>query len=113
MILRPTLVPLPGVEPSGLPLDLKLKRDSRLAVVDFGPEDLLPSLEQVQQVEAMELWHIEDILDELFPDLQKRLAKDIPPSPNIQLIPLHKTEQYPLPAMHVDESSLDGEPIQS
>jgi len=23
-------------------------------------------------------------------------------------IPIHKTEQYPLPAMHIDESSLEG-----
>ena len=33
---------------------------------------------------------------------------DILPPPNIQPILLHKTEQYPLPAMHVDESSLEG-----
>jgi hypothetical protein len=102
-----TLVPLFGVEFGGLPLDLKPKRDSRLPILDFGPEDLLPSLEQVQQVEAAELWHIEDILYDCFPDLRRRLA-DIPPPPNIQSIPLHKTEQYPLPAMHVDESSLEG-----
>jgi len=26
----------------------------------------------------------------------------------VELIPVHMTEQYPLPAMHIDESSLEG-----
>jgi hypothetical protein len=103
-----TLVPLYGVEFGGLPLDLKPKCESRLPVLAFGPEDLLPSLEQVQQLEAAKLWHIEDILYESFPKLRKRLADDIPPPVSVQPIPLHKTEQYPLPAMHIDESSLEG-----
>ena len=103
-----TLIPLFGVEFGSLPLDMKPKRDSRLPILDFGPKDLLPSLEQVQQVEAAQLWHIEDLLYESFPSLRKKFANNIPPPPNIQSIPLHKTEQYPLPAMHVDESSLEG-----
>jgi hypothetical protein len=103
-----TLVPLFGVNFGDLPLSLKPERNSCLPVLDFGPEELLPSLEQVQQVEAAELWHIEDILYESFPDLRKRLANDVLPPPNVQPILLHKTEQYPLPAMHVDESSLEG-----
>lgn len=103
-----TLVPLFGVEFGGLPLDLKPRRESRLPVLGFGPEDLLPSLEQVQQVEAAILWHIEDLLYDSFPELRKRLKNDIPPPPNILPIPVHKTEQYPLPAMHIDESSLEG-----
>jgi hypothetical protein len=73
-----TLVPLFWVEFGGRSLDLKPKRDSRLPVLDFGPEDLLPSLEQVQQVEAAQLWHIEDILYKSFPGLRKRFANDIP-----------------------------------
>ena len=64
-----TLVPLFGVDFGGLPLSLNPERNSRLPVLDFGPEELLPSLEQVQQVKAAELWHIEDILYESFPDL--------------------------------------------
>ena len=103
-----TLVPLFGVNFGDLPLSLKPERNSCLPMLNFGPEELLPSLEQVQQVEAAELWHIEDILYESFPDLRKCLTNDILPPPNIQPILLHKTEQYLLPAMHVDESSLEG-----
>jgi len=88
---------------------MKAKRDSRLPVLVFGPEDFLPSPEQVLQVESTELWHIEDILYDSFPNLRFRFKNDFPPAPpTILQIPLHKTEQYPLPAMHIDESSLDG-----
>ena len=101
-----TLIPLYGVEYGELRLDMKAKRDSRLPVLKFGPEDLLPSPEQV---ESAELWHIEDILYDCFPSLRLRFKDNFPSAPpTILQIPLHKTEQYPLPAMHIDESSLDG-----
>ena len=64
-----TLIPLYGVEYGALRLDMKAKRDSRLPVLEFGPEDFLPSPEQVLQVESAELWHIEDILYDSFPNL--------------------------------------------
>src|ERR1700685_146070 len=57
-----TLVPLFDVAFCGLPLHLKPRRETRLPVLKFGPEDLLPTAAQVQQVEAAQLWHIEDIL---------------------------------------------------
>ena len=104
-----TLIPLYGVEYGELRLDMKAKHDSRLPVLEFGPEDLLPSPEQVSQVESAELWHIEDILYDCFPSLRLRFKDNFPPAlPTILQIPLHKTEQYPLPAMHIDELSLDG-----
>ena len=81
-----TLVPLYGVEFSGLPLDLKPKCKSRLPILDFGPEDLLLLLEEVQQLKATKLWHIEDILYESFPELWKCFAADIPLPVNVQPI---------------------------
>ncbi|KAF8222896.1 hypothetical protein L208DRAFT_1381680 [Tricholoma matsutake] len=36
------------------------------------------------------------------------LESSIPPPPSVLPIPLHQTEQYPIPAMHIDESSIDG-----
>ena len=69
---------------------------------------MLPSCQQVLELEAEQLWHIEDILFDAFPDLRNRFKDQIKPVANILPIPVHKTEQYPLPAMHIDESSLEG-----
>lgn len=103
-----TLIPLYGVEFGELALDLEPKRDSRRPVLDFDSKDMLPTLEDTRRLEEAQLWHIEDLLYESFPELRKRFKNDIPGQPIVELIPLHKTEQYPLPAMHIDESSLDG-----
>ena len=77
-------------------------------VLDFGPEHLLPSVAQVRQLEEDQLWHLENILLDFIPALRRRLGESFPPPPAVLPIPLHRTEQYPLPAMHIDESSLDG-----
>ncbi|KAF9475002.1 hypothetical protein BDN70DRAFT_884214 [Pholiota conissans] len=52
-----------------------------------------------------------DILFNAFLDLRQRLqASGIDPLISVLQIPLHQTEQHPLPAMHIDESSLEGTP---
>jgi hypothetical protein len=103
-----TLIPLYDVEFGGLPLDLKPPRDNRRLVLDLTAEDLLPSRQQVEELDAELLWHVEDILLDAFPDLRTRFKDQIKPITDIFPIPLHKTQQYPLPAMHIDESSLEG-----
>jgi hypothetical protein len=104
-----TLIPLFGVECGGLPLSVLPPRKTRLPVLEFKREcDLLPTLRQVLDIEAAQRWHIEEILFDAFPTLRKRFASSILPPPCVHDIPLHKTEQYPLPTMHIDESSLDG-----
>jgi hypothetical protein len=103
-----TLIPLFDVEFGGIPLDSKPRRDNRRPVIDFSHEDLLPTRQQVQELEAEQLWHIEDILFDAFPELRNRFKDEIKPATNILPIPVHQTEQYPLPAMHIDESSLEG-----
>jgi hypothetical protein len=103
-----TLIPLYDVEFGGLPLDLKPPRDNRRPVVDFNHEDMLPSPRQVQELEAEQCWHIEDILFDAFPELRTWFKDQIKPVSNIFPIPVHQTEQFPLPAMHTDESSLEG-----
>ena len=103
-----TLVPLYGVEYGGLPLSLKPKWTTRVPVLDFSSVDLLPTCDEAARVQAGQLWHIMDILYEAHPDLRKRLGASILPCPTVELIPIHKTEQYPLPAMQIDESSLEG-----
>jgi hypothetical protein len=101
-----TLVPLYGVKRGELPFNPK--RTNRRQILKFGPEDLLPTREEAQRVQAGQLWHIMDILFDMFPSLRKRLASSISPPPSVHQIPVHQTKQYPLPAMHIDESSLEG-----
>lgn len=62
----------------------------------------------MRRVEDGQLWHIQDILYDAFPDLRDRFRHGTEAAPSVYQIPLHKTKQYPLPAMHIDESSLDG-----
>ena len=103
-----TLILLYDVEFGGLPLNLKPLRDNRRPVIDFNHKDMLPSRQQVQELEAEQLWHIEDILFDAFPNLRDKFKDKIKPVPSILPVPVHQTEQYPLPAMHIDESSLEG-----
>ncbi|KAF9473608.1 hypothetical protein BDN70DRAFT_937306 [Pholiota conissans] len=70
--------------------------------------NLLPSRETTMRIEDRRLWHIQDILYDAFPALRKRFKADIPPVPTVEQISLHQTKQYPLPATHIDKSSLEG-----
>ena len=103
-----TLIPLFRVEFDGLPLDLLPHQNNHLPLLSFGPEALIPSLEEEQHVKDGQFWHIQDILYDAFPDLCDYFHHDIEAVPSVYQIPLHKTKQYPLPAMQIDESSLDG-----
>ncbi|KAF6745813.1 hypothetical protein DFP72DRAFT_992947 [Ephemerocybe angulata] len=106
-----TLIPLFAVAPGTLPLSLLPPRLTRRITFDFKPEtDLLPTRQQIQELETCLLWHLEDLLMQSFPALQKRLENtgtNLAP-PMINAIPLHKSAQYPLPAALIDESTIDG-----
>ncbi|KAJ7669167.1 hypothetical protein B0H14DRAFT_3692675 [Mycena olivaceomarginata] len=91
-----TLIVLSGFAVGDLPLEILPPRKTRLPVLEFTADDLLPSLEDVQQLETLHRWHIEDIL-RAFPD-------SISEPPSILLIPVHTTEQCTLPAMQIDDS---------
>ena len=103
-----TLIPLFRVKFGGLPLDLLPCHNKCLLLLSFGPADLLPSLEEARCVEDGQLWHIQDIIYDVFPDLRNCFHHEIEAAPSVYQIPLHKMKQYPLPAMHIDESRLDG-----
>jgi len=103
-----TLVPLYGVEYGGLHVILKPKRKCQNTILDIKPEDLVPTWEEANCVQLGQLWHIENILYNHFPSLQKCLGSAIEPAPSVLQILVHKTEQYPIPKMHIDESSLEG-----
>ncbi|KAJ6543340.1 hypothetical protein B0H10DRAFT_1854245, partial [Mycena sp. CBHHK59/15] len=103
-----TLVVLWGVVAGDLPLDILPPRKTRLPVLEFTADDLLPSLKEVQQLEALHRWHIEDILLDAYPALRTRFSDSLSEPPSVLLIPVHITEHCTLPAMEIDESSLDG-----
>jgi hypothetical protein len=48
------------------------------------------------------------MLVQAYPILRARFSESISEPPSILLILVHTTEQCTLPAMHIDESSLDG-----
>lgn len=103
-----TLIVLHDVLPGDIPLSMNTPRLTGARLTDFQPHETLPKLKQMQELEAALRWNILDIFIELFPDLRRRFKDSIPPPPAIYTIPVHKTEQYPLPAMKIDESSLEG-----
>jgi hypothetical protein len=58
-----TLIPRYGIEYSEFNWNWTWRRSvTHISVLEFGPEDFLPSPEQVLQVESAKLWHIKDIL---------------------------------------------------
>ncbi|KAJ7808983.1 hypothetical protein B0H14DRAFT_3760274 [Mycena olivaceomarginata] len=104
-----TVVVLWGFSPGDLPLDVLPPRRSRLPVLEFSSQiDLLPTLEDVQNLEALQRYHIKEILLDAYPVLRTRFRDSISGPPSILSIPVHTTSPYPAPAMPIDESSLDG-----
>ncbi|TDL22081.1 hypothetical protein BD410DRAFT_803611 [Rickenella mellea] len=103
-----SFIPLYGVNYGEIPLESIPIRDNRRPVFDFNTSDKLPSHEQTKDLEASWLYHIKDILFDFYPNLRAKFRSEIDPPPSILSIPVHKTEHYPLPAMKIDESSLDG-----
>jgi hypothetical protein len=104
-----TLIPLYDVPFNSIPLSSLPRRSTRHITFDIQPHiDLLPSLQQVTELEACMLWHIEDILFTTFPELYQWFKDINCDPPSVLLISVHKTEQHPLPAALIDESTIDG-----
>lgn len=108
-----TLIPLfdpvtEGLVPHGtLPLDLKPPRTTRRQIFNFPVEQVLPSPEAAKELSMSCLWQLKRIAMEVIPGLD-RLKDGVGECPPVILIPVHKTKQYPLSALKIDESSIDG-----
>ena len=63
-----TLISLDDIKFSGIPLNSKPHQDNCWPIIDFTHEDLLLSHQQVQELEAEQLWH-KDILFDAFLNL--------------------------------------------
>jgi hypothetical protein len=92
-----------------LPLDMKPPRTSTDPVFDCSPEDALPSSspEAAEELEACSLWYLKSVAIQHLPGL-RRFQSSLGECPTVDPIQIHKTEQFPLPAMHINESSIDG-----
>jgi hypothetical protein len=69
--------------------------------------DTLPSPSDAENTEQCLIWRFKSIGLEYIPELA-HLKPLLESCPEIDQIQLHKTEQFPLSAMHEDESTLEG-----
>ncbi|KAF8145481.1 hypothetical protein K438DRAFT_2097724 [Mycena galopus ATCC 62051] len=90
-----------------LPFTMKPPRTSTLPTYSWTAADTLPSASDAEKTEQCLLWQLKSIALDYIPELG-HLKSSFGPCPEIDQIKLHKTEQFPLPAMHEDESTLEG-----
>lgn len=73
----------------------------------WSPLDVLPTCTNSTQLSNCLVWQLKHIALENIAGLEK-LKSSFEACPAIDPITVHITEQYPLPAMHEDESSIKG-----
>ncbi|KAJ7061273.1 hypothetical protein C8F01DRAFT_1210307 [Mycena amicta] len=104
-----TMIPLFGVKPGDLPLSLLSPLKTATPNLEFRLDlDYLPTPTACKALQDAHIWHLEDILLTQFPELRDKFQSVLTPPPTDIAIPVHKTEQFPLPAMEIDESTIDG-----
>ncbi|KAJ7730237.1 hypothetical protein DFH07DRAFT_756359 [Mycena maculata] len=91
-----------------LPLEMKPPHERTLPVLDWSPEDVLPSPESAAQLSTNCFWQMKRMALEHVPGVTDKLKNSLRECPEVYQIPVHKTNQYPLPAMKEDESTLEG-----
>ncbi|KAF7378269.1 hypothetical protein MSAN_00252300 [Mycena sanguinolenta] len=91
-----------------LPLDMKPPRERTLPVLDWSPKDVLPSPESAEQLSTSCFWQMKRLALEHLPGVSDDLKNSLGECPEVNQIPLHRTFQYPLPALQEDESTLEG-----
>ncbi|THV04221.1 hypothetical protein K435DRAFT_649528, partial [Dendrothele bispora CBS 962.96] len=90
-----------------LPLEWKPPRTHTKSIIENHDSLLLISPADALLLDSCLLWQLKSIALEHIPSLS-HLKRDFGPCISVDQITPRKTEQYPLPAMHIDESSLDG-----
>ncbi|KAJ6500782.1 hypothetical protein C8R45DRAFT_820620 [Mycena sanguinolenta] len=91
-----------------LPLSMKPPRERTLPVLDWCPQDVRPSPESAAQLSNSCFWQLKRMALEHIPGVSDELKKSLGDCPEVNQIPLHKSIQYPLPALKEDESTLEG-----
>ncbi|KAJ7750116.1 hypothetical protein DFH07DRAFT_869149 [Mycena maculata] len=70
--------------------------------------DVLPSPESAAQLSSSCFWQMKRMAAEHVPNVSDEVQNSLGECPEVYQIPLHKSDQYPLPAMHEDELTLEG-----
>ncbi len=97
-----------GKVPHGtLTADMKPTRETTKPPLEWTMEQTLISAEDAVKLDECSLWQLKKIALDVIAGLG-HLKKGFRECPEVIKIALHTTEQYPLPAMHEDESSIDG-----
>lgn len=103
-----TLIPLYGVQRGDLPIDLMPPRKTRRLTLEWESADTMPSTLEVIQLRHNTEFYIRKIILDWSETLHNKYRARLGEPPEVHQIPLHVTTQYPLAAMHIDESTLDG-----
>ncbi|THU94537.1 hypothetical protein K435DRAFT_668218, partial [Dendrothele bispora CBS 962.96] len=90
-----------------LPLSLKPPRISTQQLISNHKSLLLISPEDAITLDCCSLWLLKSLATQHISEF-KHLKCELEPCPSVDQIEPHVTEQYPLSAMYIDESSLDG-----
>ncbi|KIY70312.1 hypothetical protein CYLTODRAFT_348004 [Cylindrobasidium torrendii FP15055 ss-10] len=90
-----------------LPLDMKPPRTSSKSIESWTVEQTALTHSDAIILEQCSLWQLRQLAIDVIPSLS-HLKSSLEPCPTVEQIKVHKTEQYPLPALHEDESSIDG-----
>ncbi|KAJ7752331.1 hypothetical protein B0H16DRAFT_794813 [Mycena metata] len=90
-----------------LPLGMKPTRATTFSVLDWSSTDTLPSPTQAEELGRCCGWQLRRLAIENIPALG-HLKEALGECPEVDPIAVHQTEQYPVPAMHEDESSMEG-----
>ncbi|KAJ7438253.1 hypothetical protein FB451DRAFT_1344411 [Mycena latifolia] len=91
-----------------LPLSMQAPREQTLPVLDWTAEDVLPSPQSAEELSACCLWQLKRLALEHIPGVTPELKNGLEDCPVINQIPVHQSEQYPVPAMNKDEATLEG-----
>ncbi|KAJ7621845.1 hypothetical protein B0H17DRAFT_1290185 [Mycena rosella] len=109
-----TVIPVFDPETGGhaahgtLPFVMKPLRERTLPVLDWTAEDTLPSPQSAAELSSSCFWQLKRLALSHIPGVPAELKKQFEECPVVDQIPLHKSEQYPVPAMKLDESTLEG-----
>ncbi|KAJ7123895.1 hypothetical protein C8R43DRAFT_899453 [Mycena crocata] len=97
-----------GDTPLGtLPLHLKPPRTTTFPILDWNCTDVLPSPISLEELTRCCLWQVKRLALQHIGNLE-HLKAAFAECPEVDPIAVHLTPQFPLPAMHDDESSIEG-----